>query len=357
MPLYMDIHNVDTEVFSIEEIAKAHWEDISIQKKFGVIHRKYWVNLEAKMIFCLMEGPDKEACHTVHQESHGGTACNIIEVSDDEFNIFLGKGTKNENDLAQTLSGDIDSGFRTLLLINTYDFTGNYKHYTNQIHRLLKQHEGVVVLQPNEDIMVSFLLASDAIACAINISDLLNSIPDKYEFRLALVTGNPVDENRTDLFEETKEKIKMLIKIGLTNTIHIDVATKLIIDKVPNTPNFNSKIFKIISSRDFLIFKKMLNVFSSELYSSDFNLEKLNTVLGMSKSQSYRKIKYSTGMSPNKLIQELRLRQSLINIKQKGKNVAEIAYDLGFNSPTYFTRVFKKRFGILPTSFSKNATN
>lgn len=174
MPLYMDIHNVDTEVFSIEEIAKAHWEDIAIQKKYGVIHRKYWVNIETKMIFCLMEGPDKESCHAVHQESHGGTACNIIEVSDDEFNIFLGRGAKNKNDLAQTLSGEVDAGFRTLLLISTYDFTGKYKHYTNQIHRLIKQYQGVVVLQPNEDVMVSFIFAPDAIACAINIFDLLN---------------------------------------------------------------------------------------------------------------------------------------------------------------------------------------
>ncbi len=73
-----------------------------------------------------MEDSDKESCHAVHQESHGGTPCNIIEVSEDEFNIFSGKGIKNKNDLTQTLSRDVDAGFRTLLLINTTDFIRKY---------------------------------------------------------------------------------------------------------------------------------------------------------------------------------------------------------------------------------------
>lgn len=356
MPLYMDIHNVDTDNFSIEEVAKSHWEDLAVQEKFGVIQHKYWVDIENKTIFCLMEGPNKEACNSCHEAAHGGTACNIIEVSDDEFNLFLGKGTKNENDLAQTLSGDIDAGFRTLLLIKTYDFLGNYKHYTNQIHRLIKQYNGNIVLQPNDDILVSFILAIDAVTFAIAISDLLRGIPDTYEYGIVLVTGNPVDDEGTILFQETKEKIKILAEVSLTNTIYMDMATKSLVDKIPNVPKFNSEIFKIITIEDYLLIKKVLNIISSEIRNSEFDVEKLNASLGLSKSQAYRKIKSSTGMPTNKLIQEFRLRQALENIKQNNKTIAEIAYDYGFSSPTYFTRMFKKRFGILPTTYSKNAS-
>ena len=60
-------------------------------------------------------------------------------------------------------------------------------------------------------------------------------------------------------------------------------------------------------------------------------------------------------MDPNRLIQELRLFQAIIEIKKNNKTIAEIGCDLGFNSPMYFTRVFKKRFGMLPTSFIKNS--
>lgn len=357
MPLYMDIHNVDTDNFSIEEVAKSHWEDLAIQEKFGVIQHKYWVDIQNKTIFCLMEGPNKEACNSCHEAAHGGTACNIIEVSDDEFNLFLGKGTKNENDLAQTLSGDVDAGFRTLLLIKIYDFSGKYKHYTNQIHRLLKQYNGNIVLQPNDDILVSFILALDAVTCAIAISDLLRGIPDAYEYGIVLVTGNPVDDEGTTLFQETKEKIKILSEVSLTNTIYMDMATKSLVDKVPNVPKFNSEIFKIITLEYFLLIKKVLNIISSEIQSSEFDIDKLNALLGFSKSQAYRKIKSSTGMPTSRLIQEFRLRQALESIKQHNKTIAEIAYDYGFSSPTYFTRIFKKRFGILPTTYAKNSNN
>ena len=63
MPLYMDIHTVDADDFSAEDVVKAHMEDLAIQDRFGVKQIKYWVNENAKTIFCLMTGPNKEACH------------------------------------------------------------------------------------------------------------------------------------------------------------------------------------------------------------------------------------------------------------------------------------------------------
>ena len=125
MPLYMDIHTVDSDDFSAEDVVKAHMEDLAIQDKFGVKQLKYWVNEQAKTIFCLMEGPDKDACNQVHLQSHGNTACNIIEVADNEYNLFMGQGT-NINDLATTDSGDLDPGYRTVLLTNIINFSQNF---------------------------------------------------------------------------------------------------------------------------------------------------------------------------------------------------------------------------------------
>ena len=105
---------MDSENFSVEDVVKAHMEDLAIQDKFGVTQIKYWVNVDQKTLFCLMEGPDKESCHNCHKESHGQTACNIIEVKDDEFKLFLGEGTKDANDLAETVMGEIDTGYRTV---------------------------------------------------------------------------------------------------------------------------------------------------------------------------------------------------------------------------------------------------
>jgi AraC-like DNA-binding protein len=356
MPLYMDIHTVDSDTFTVEDVVKAHMEDLAIQERFGVIQIKYWVNVEDKTLFCLMEGPTKEACNEVHKESHGNTACNIIEVSDDEYNLFLGVG-KSVNDLAHTISGELDTGYRTILLISLVDFTGKYGHYINEIQRLIEQHKGVPILQPDDDIMVSFIYASNAILCALAIGKLLKSIPDNIEFNLTLVSGRPVDEQGNNLFEETKKKVQYLCALGIKKTMYIDSETKTLSNKERISSKIRKDDFKVVQNEDFIFLFQLFDILNKDLHHPDFNSAILSAHLGLSKSQAYRKIKSLTGIAPNQLIQEIRLRQSLKRLKQNSTTIAEIAYDLGFNSPTYFARVFRKRFGITPTYFTKISPN
>lgn len=356
MPLYMDIHVVDSDDFTVEDVVKAHMQDLAIQEKFGVVQIKYWVNEEAKTLFCLMEGPDKTACNEVHKQSHGNTACNIIEVSDDEYHLFLGEG-KSVNDLALTASGELDTGYRTILLLNFTDFSGKYTHYLNEINRLIKKHSGTTIIQPDDNIMVSFIFATNAILCAIAIGRLLKTTPDNIEFTLSLVSGKPVDEEGTDFFEETKKKAHYLCLMGFKRTMYIDVETKLLSDKERIVTKIKLNDFKIIQNEDYIFLFQLFDILNKKLHLSGFTANSLNEQLHLSKSQAYRKIKSLTGMAPNQLIQEIRLRKSLKNLKRNTQTIAELAYILGFNTPTYFTRVFRKRFNITPTDFIKIASN
>lgn len=352
MPLYMDIHTVDSESFTVEDVVKAHMQDLAIQDQFGVTQIKYWVNVDAQTIFCLMQGPDKNACHMVHKESHGGTACNIIEVSDDEFNLYLGEG-KKDNDLAYTNSGELDTGYRTVLLLRVVDFTGQYGHTYNEIHRLIKQHQGTVIIQPEDDFMVSFVHATDAILCGLAIGNMLQCIPGHVEFNLALASGRPVDEHGTNLFEETKKKVQCFCDVGLTNTMYLDAGTRALSEKEHISSRVQTGEFKIVQNNEILFMIRLFDILNRIIPDPDFKSEDLNALLGLSKSQAYRKIKSLTGLAPNKLIQEVRLRKALKKLKKSGNTIAETAYDFGFNSPTYFTRVFKNRFHVTPTCFSK----
>lgn len=352
MPLFMDIHTVDSDAFSVEDVVKAHMKDLAIQERFGVIQIKYWVNVEAKTLFCLMEGPNKEACNEVHKQSHGNTACNIIEVADDEFNLYLGEGN-NINDLAYTNSGEIDTGYRTILLLNIADLTGKYDHYINEINRLIDQHNGSHIIQPDDNILASFIFASNAILCAKAIGELLRSVPDNFEFTLTLVSGRPVDEVGNNLFEETKMKVEYLCTLGLKNTMFLDYETKALSDKERLSSKIKTEDFNLVSNEDFSFSVLLFDILKSKIDQPEFKCEELNKLLGLSKSQAYRKIKSLTGIAPNQLIQEFRLRNSLKYLKKDNRTIAEIAYNLGFNSPTYFTKVFHKRFNITPTDFTK----
>lgn len=348
----MDIHTVDSDAFSVEDVVKAHMEDLAIQEQFGVTQLKYWVNVEAKTLFCLMKGPTREACHEVHKQSHGNTACNIIEVSDDEFNLFLGKGT-HIHDLAQTLSGKIDTGYRTILGISLLDFTTRNHHRVREVYQVIEQHEGVVMSQPQEEIMASFIYASSALKCALSLSHSL-ATTEQVDYTMALSSGRPVDEKGNTLFEVTKKKTHYLCTVGLKNTIHLDHETQLLAKKENSSLVIPREGVNLIQAEDFVLLFGLFEFVDKNLSAPNVKSTSVYTALGWSKSWVYRKLKSLTGMAPNQFIQEVRLRQALPRLQRGDQTIAEVAFTSGFNSPTYFTKVFHKRFGISPSAFAKN---
>jgi AraC-like DNA-binding protein len=119
--------------------------------------------------------------------------------------------------------------------------------------------------------------------------------------------------------------------------------------------NFNRSIDKSIGVIDLnteKFLKSLMDYFEKEWNNPALNVEKLSIGLGLSKSQTNRKVRSLTAKSPNQFIQEIRLQNSVASIKSNTKTLSEIAYDSGFASPTYFSRAFKKRFGISPKEFA-----
>lgn len=73
----------------------------------------------------------------------------------------------------------------------------------------------------------------------------------------------------------------------------------------------------------------------------------------MSRVQLYRKIKSLTNYSPNELVRIARLRKASFLLASTEMTIAEITYEVGFTSPSYFTKCYKEYFGESPTDFLK----
>lgn len=82
MPLYMDVHR-DVEA-SLEEVEEAHELDLETQDEYDVEYKRYWLDEDSGTVFCLFDGPSKEAGAKVHEEAHGLTADDIFEVVERE---------------------------------------------------------------------------------------------------------------------------------------------------------------------------------------------------------------------------------------------------------------------------------
>lgn len=83
MPLYMDVHK-NLEGLSAEAVIGVHMKDLETQAKHGVEYKSYWYNAEQGTVYCLFEGPSKEAGEAVHREAHGIVADEITEVQQGE---------------------------------------------------------------------------------------------------------------------------------------------------------------------------------------------------------------------------------------------------------------------------------
>jgi hypothetical protein len=79
MPLFMDVHNLEGGV-TVDDVAKAHQEDLKVQGDHGVDYKQYWVNESEGKVFCLVDAPDKETAARVHREAHGLEAHTLYEV-------------------------------------------------------------------------------------------------------------------------------------------------------------------------------------------------------------------------------------------------------------------------------------
>lgn len=82
---------------------------------------------------------------------------------------------------------------------------------------------------------------------------------------------------------------------------------------------------------------------------SSFNVDTLSRELGLSRAQTYRKIKALTGSSPVELIRKTRLKRADQLLKSGGRTVSEVLYEVGFTSSSYFAKCFKEEFGRLPS--------
>lgn len=95
-------------------------------------------------------------------------------------------------------------------------------------------------------------------------------------------------------------------------------------------------------------------IVEKKVFLENYNLEMFASDLFMSKSNLNRKIKVSTGLTPVEFIRKVRFDYAFRLLKETDLSIKEVAYSSGFNDPKYFTRCFKKTYGISPKDYKNN---
>lgn len=109
-----------------------------------------------------------------------------------------------------------------------------------------------------------------------------------------------------------------------------------------------------ITSLDEALIVKAIKVVEEHINDIEFSVEALSTALGLSRGHLYKKLVAITGKGPIEFIRTIRLKRGRQLLEKSQMQIAEIAYEVGFNSPKRFAKYFKEEFGFLPSEYLRN---
>ncbi|MEJ2596433.1 MAG: hybrid sensor histidine kinase/response regulator transcription factor, partial [bacterium] len=107
-----------------------------------------------------------------------------------------------------------------------------------------------------------------------------------------------------------------------------------------------------ITSMDEQFLSKAYEVAEREMSDPEFGVSAFSRQMGLSRMQLHRKLTALTDQSASEFIKIIRLNKAAVLLKSKNATAAEIAYDVGFNTPAYFSTCFKEHFGISPSEYT-----
>jgi signal transduction histidine kinase/DNA-binding response OmpR family regulator len=106
-----------------------------------------------------------------------------------------------------------------------------------------------------------------------------------------------------------------------------------------------------ISSQDEQFIQNALRIVEKNISNPDFSVEELSRELHMSRVSAYKKLLQLTGKPPIEFIRSIRLKRAAQLLEKSQMTIAEVAYEVGFNNPKYFTKYFKLEYNVLPSAY------
>ncbi|HEY8972447.1 MAG TPA: ATP-binding protein, partial [Puia sp.] len=108
----------------------------------------------------------------------------------------------------------------------------------------------------------------------------------------------------------------------------------------------------VVEAEDEKLMSKVVRYLEDNLTSSQLSVESLSREVGMSRSSLYSKMLDITGETPVEYIRSFKLEKAAVLLEKSDMTISEIAYQTGFSTPNYFTRIFKAKYNMLPSEYA-----
>src|SRR5205085_774977 len=105
------------------------------------------------------------------------------------------------------------------------------------------------------------------------------------------------------------------------------------------------------ASGDEKFIDKVMHIIEANISNPEFGVDQLCREIGMSTTHLYRKLKATTHLSANEIIKKYRIKKASLMLRNKQGNISEIMYSVGFSNLSYFSKCFKKEYGMSPKDY------
>ena len=109
--------------------------------------------------------------------------------------------------------------------------------------------------------------------------------------------------------------------------------------------------------QDVLFAEQLNEAIRKNMSNPNLKMDDLGEDVGLGRVQLYRKVKALTGLTPVELLRQMRLQRAYALLNSTTKTVSEIAFEVGFNTPGYFSKCFKEQYGKLPMDLRTETTD
>lgn len=294
--------------------------------------------------------PEKGTCFTVmlplNEIAH-------IEKSSLETELTTAKTNKDETELAE-----INGSKKPVLLLveDNEDFRFYLKDNLKHQYSIIEASNGIQGLQKAQTSLPD-LIVSDVMMPEMNGLEFCRKIKSNKEtshIPMILLTARTSEEQKLEGFDTGANDY-------ITKPFNFEILQSRIKNLVNQRESFHKSFQKHldikatdieITSLDEKLIQNAIKVVESHISDADFSVEALSQMLGISRVHLYKKLLSLTGKSPIEFIRTIRLQRAAQLLEKSQLTVAEVAYQVGFNNPKYFTKYFKDQFRVLPSAYA-----
>lgn len=288
------------------------------------------------------------------EESQSEAADKSSSFSDDGSLQYIDDGERHGGKLQQIISEHGEKP--TILIIDDNNDIRQYERTLLQdYYFVLEASDG------REGLEIARKEVPDLVIC-----DVMMPVMDGLEFTqqlktntatshipVIMLTAKNLEEHRAEGYEQgadsyiTKPFHSKVLLARVENLLHQRAHLRQLFAQGAAEGKETEEVSRL-DDRDKAFVKQLHDIIKSHMGNSDFGVEDIGAEIGLSRVQLYRKVKAITGSSVVDLLRKARLAKARRLLEANSMNISEVAYEVGFSSPSYFTKCFKDEYGMLP---------